>query len=855
MKKTIFGIAFVVCVTVLLRSLYAVETVRVKVPYSAIADSTLYMRWENGSKIDSMMFKGAGYGVGFDSTVTDLSESARTKIQLKIYWQGEPDSLNGMWTEVYNNRHFRPTDSALLANRAQIAAQVSDSAYDKFREGTNEDAFKSSGDTAIGGDERDVAIAAIRDSAQFLVTATGFSTHSVADVWNSTLRFIMNEQADNLVRNPGFERDSAISDVAPAFWTKGVGAHGLDESQTSGVGGRWQFRIMPGANDTSFVYQDVGKLPAGNYWLGGTAGNGNQNRSFIVIDNAPPTTTSAHIDSIQTDTSLIQEIGKVVTLSDTSQIYVGMRVNRILGGDTGWFDNIKLIHIGPTSVNADVTAISGVTVAADNLEEAFDDDATGPTMRLRALNVVAVGTDSAAVNFDGTGAGAGLRIDGGATGSGLFVTAGVTADANDAGLRILGGNSSHGVIMRSGTNPGAIGVKIESFGGVGGIGLEIAGDASAAGVKISGGSTGRGLEINGGSTSGDAIHLSTTSGDGIDAATDITGGSDILADIAGTITTVTDGVTLTAAERAAVADSLLGRDTADVEALAARKLGPVLLDTLSKQGGASSLTKEAVAREVWTIAGADDTTYAAGTMGLEAADWDATGSGGTGSDSTLIAATDTTGTDTIIAAAVIEVYDSTGTLIGEPQTAGANGYILMFLDAGLYFTRSPGYIQNGHVIPAPPAGDVDSFRTTGVTDTIDVAHGDSVIMGYDVVVGTPSSPGFVRLIIDAGTGFAGSGGGMGTPDNLEAQFSLIGGNAPYFFGDFTLYPVDTGVALDTAGRATIDLAGNNGITPSGTRWQVWLRDKRNFRALTKKKSFVLDTAVTTARFEDLDFDE
>lgn len=45
-------------------------------------------------------------------------------------------------------------------------------------------------------------------------------------------------------------------------------------------------------------------------------------------------------------------------------------------------------------------------------------------------------------------------------------------------------------------------------------------------------------------------------------------------------------------------------------------------------GVSGSLTKEAVAREVWTIKSADDTTYAANTMGLNSQGWDATAAGG-----------------------------------------------------------------------------------------------------------------------------------------------------------------------------------------------------------------------------------
>jgi len=46
----------------------------------------------------------------------------------------------------------------------------------------NKDEFKSSGDTALGGDARDVAITAMRDSLQYLITAAGFSTLTAAQL-------------------------------------------------------------------------------------------------------------------------------------------------------------------------------------------------------------------------------------------------------------------------------------------------------------------------------------------------------------------------------------------------------------------------------------------------------------------------------------------------------------------------------------------------------------------------------------------------------------------------------------------------------------------------------------------------
>ena len=237
------------------------------------------------------------------------------------------------------------------------------------------------GDTAIGGDERDVAIAAMRDSLQFLITSSGdtglaadealdslknhddwVAHQTTVDTLLDSMGFTTDPAIHNLVRNPGFERDSALANTAPDFWAKGIGTHTTDESKTSTVGGRWAFQMNPAVNETSFVYQYVGKLPAGQYWLGGTFANTNQtNLSLLVIDNIIPTTISVHIDSVIADTSAFVEQGKIITLADTGDVFIGLRVNRAGLSSTGNFDNIKLINIG-----FDTTAYQGSAAGLDS---------------------------------------------------------------------------------------------------------------------------------------------------------------------------------------------------------------------------------------------------------------------------------------------------------------------------------------------------------------------------------------------------------------------------------------------------------------------------------------------------------
>ena len=153
----------------------------------------------------------------------------------------------------------------------------------------------------------------------------------------------------NLVRNGSFERDSAVSNTAPDLWVKGDGTHTNDESQVSLSDGRWQFHIDPAVNETSTVYQHIGEVPAGHYWLSGILKTNTniQKAVWLVVDDAIPTTTSEHIDSIGTDTNTTtgEHYGKIFTHAG-GDLYVGMVVyNQALGYD-GFFDDITIIPMG-----------------------------------------------------------------------------------------------------------------------------------------------------------------------------------------------------------------------------------------------------------------------------------------------------------------------------------------------------------------------------------------------------------------------------------------------------------------------------------------------------------------------------
>ncbi len=185
---------------------------------------------------------------------------------------------------------------------------------------------------------------ALIDSTNALMDSIGFSPDGVGL---------------NLVRNPGFERDS-VGGAAPEFWTQGIGTHTADITETSTMGGRWQFQIDPSANETSFVYQRVGELPAGSYWLSATGKGIGTSGGLIVIDNAVPTTTSAHIDSVSLNVTK-QEAGKIVTIVTAEAIWIGLRVNALFAGNEVEFDNIKLIPIHPPQGGGSYATVIGAT--------------------------------------------------------------------------------------------------------------------------------------------------------------------------------------------------------------------------------------------------------------------------------------------------------------------------------------------------------------------------------------------------------------------------------------------------------------------------------------------------------------
>lgn len=207
----------------------------------------------------------------------------------------------------------------------------------------------------------------LTDTTTFQGAASSLDTTAIKAMMRNNGPLFAYVSPLNTVRNPGFEDDSVTTTTPPAGWTQGVGDEAGSGIRIAGAGGgRHQYAIASSTNTTTILYQRVGLLSAGHYWLGGTVHATSTVDAYILIDDAIPTTTSAHIDSVTMATSgITQEIGKVVELTAQTDVYVGLRIDEVVGGDTLRVDNIKLIPItldssayqGPGSDTTDILAM------------------------------------------------------------------------------------------------------------------------------------------------------------------------------------------------------------------------------------------------------------------------------------------------------------------------------------------------------------------------------------------------------------------------------------------------------------------------------------------------------------------
>ncbi len=101
-----------------------------------------------------------------------------------------------------------------------------------------------------------------------------------------------------------------------------------------------------------------------------------------------------------------------------------------------------------------------------------------------------------------------------------------------------------------------------------------------------------------------------------------------------------------------------------------------------------------------------------------------------------VGATDTSGTDTLVSGVPITLRDILGNQIGVVQTTNSNGHTSWNGTLGDSLTvQILGTIHNAHLWPAT----LDTIVVPSSVDTFDVAHGDSILMGFDISITLPPS--------------------------------------------------------------------------------------------------------------------
>lgn len=170
------------------------------------------------------------------------------------------------------------------------------------------------------------------------------------------------------------------------------------------------------------------------------------------------------------------------------------------------------------NMKSDALAISGDTVAADNLETMLDGTG-GQTLSLGALAIVASSGDAVTISTAG-GNGDGISIAANGSGNGIDITPGATGN----GVRLRGGatsgtgiyvttNNGHGLDLTvAGSN--MYGINIDAAAGDG---IHAIGGGNNDGIHLQGGGSGHGMHLNGGATGDGLFAQGGANGDGIDA--------------------------------------------------------------------------------------------------------------------------------------------------------------------------------------------------------------------------------------------------------------------------------------------------------------------------------------------------
>lgn len=236
------------------------------------------------------------------------------------------------------------------------------------------------------------------------------------------------------------------------------------------------------------------------------------------------------------------------------------------------------------AVDANVTQVGGDTTAANNLEEAFNGDATGAPAAFSTFSVTGGatiansggtgltitggnGATGMSVTGNGTGHGALFTSGSGATGNGIQATSAAT---DGTGFSALGSGIGHGIAGTGGSSDGngalftgvAAGAGLRANGGVTGAGGQfVGGSTSGTGWVATGRGTGNGATItsgNGATGAGLSIAAASTNGSGFIATGTGTGSGGVFTSGSGA---TGNGITATAASTDGNGLSLTGTGT------------------------------------------------------------------------------------------------------------------------------------------------------------------------------------------------------------------------------------------------------------------------------------------------------
>ena len=188
---------------------------------------------------------------------------------------------------------------------------------------------------------------------------------------------------DNLVHNGGFEVDSVNGTTEPSFWFFDLTASNANNSiVTSGIEGRWDYRLISAGTSPQACWQEVGYLYPGVYTMSGVMRRVNADSVGIVFDSGTTfTVASGYHDSIYTNNSVVRSYSKDVTVLSPGYYMIGCVLFSSSADKYGDFDDIKFIYKAPLTMIASDTMLDGNTIstltAAQAADGVWDEDTTG----------------------------------------------------------------------------------------------------------------------------------------------------------------------------------------------------------------------------------------------------------------------------------------------------------------------------------------------------------------------------------------------------------------------------------------------------------------------------------------------